>query len=328
MSFTIVTPHRTRVNRSELAVPGSNPRFLEKATTSSADVILFDLEDAVAPDEKSQARKNVIEAINDLDWGERTLSVRINGLDTPYMYRDVIEVSEQAGDRLDLMMIPKAGTAADIYTVDVLLTQIEAAKGRTRRIGIEILIESALGMQNIHEIAEASQRNESLHFGSGDYAASTGARTMTIGGPHPGYHVLTDTDENGERHVHWNDMWHYAMSRLVVAARANGLRPIDGPYANFKDEAGFRAAASRVAVLGCEGKWAIHPSQLELANEIFSPSEQEVAKARRILEAMAEAQKQGTGAVTLDGRMIDIASIRQAETMVRKAEAVAARKAE
>lgn len=325
MSFTIVQPCRARVNRSQLAVPGSSLRFLEKATKAPADVILFDLEDAVAPDEKAQARKNVIAAINDMDWGDRTLSVRINGLDTPYMYRDVIEVAEGAGERLDLMMIPKVGTAADVYTVDVLLTQIEAAKGRNRRIGIEMLVESALGMQNIHEIARASTRNESLHLGSGDYAASTGMRTMTIGGPHPGYHVLTDADDSGERHEHWNDMWHYALSRMVVAARANGLRPIDGPYANFKDEAGFRAAAGRVAVLGCEGKWAIHPNQLELANEIFSPSEKEVTKAQRILDAMAEAQKAGTGAVTLDGRMIDIASLRQAETLVRKAEAIAAR---
>lgn len=325
MSFTTVGPCRLRVNRSELALPGSNTRFLEKATQSAADVILLDLEDAVAPDEKPKARENVVAALNDLDWGERTLSVRINGLDTPYMYRDVVEVVERAGDRLDLVMIPKAGTAADIHTVDVLLTQIEAAKGRTKRIGIEILIESALGMQNIHEIAKASPRNESLHFGSGDYAASTGARTMTIGGPHPGYHVLTDPDSNGHRHVHWSDMWHYALSRLVVAARANGLRPIDGPYANFKDPEGLRAAASRTAVLGCEGKWVIHPSQIDLANEIFSPSEGEVTRAKRVLEAMEKAQQEGVGAVTLDGRMIDIASIRQAETLVRKTDAIAAR---
>ncbi len=325
MSFTAVKLATPRVNRSQLAVPGSNARFIEKATSSAADIILFDLEDGVAPDEKEQARRNVIAAINDLDWGLRTLSVRINGLDTHYMYRDVIDVVEQAGDRLDLMMIPKAGTAADIYAVDVLITQIETAKRRQRRLGLEILIESALGMQNIDAIARASPRIESLHFGSGDYAASTGARTMTIGGPHPAAIVLTDADETGRRHAHWNDMWHYPLSRIVVAARAAGLRPVDGPYADFRDLEGFRAIAGRSAVLGFEGKWAIHPTQIELANEIFTPSDAEVAKARRILEAMETAHASGAGAVTLDGRMIDIASIRQAETMVRKAEAIAQR---
>jgi len=327
MSFTVVEPRRVRLNRSELAVPGSSPRFLEKAATSVADIILFDLEDAVAPADKEQARRNVIAAILDLDWGGRTLSVRINGLDTPYMYRDVIDVAEQAGDRLDLMMVPKAGTAADIQTVDVLLTQIEAAKGFDRRIGIEALIESALGIENIGAIAAASPRLESLHLGLGDYAASVQARTTTIGGPHPGYHVLTDADGEGSREAHWNDMWHYPLSRVLVAARANGLRPVDGPFADFKDEDGFRAAAGRSAVLGLEGKWAIHPSQIELANEIFTPSSAEIDRARRILSAMDEAQDSGAGATVLDGKMIDIASIRQAEVMVRRADAIAARAA-
>lgn len=253
------------------------------------------------------------------------MSVRINGLDTPYMYRDVIDVVEKAGDRLDLVMIPKVGTAADVSVIDVLLTQIEAAKGRSKRLGIEILIESALGMENIGAIARASSRNESLHFGSGDFAASTGARTTTIGGIHPGYHVLTDADDSGQRHVHWNDMWHGALVRLVVAARAAGLRPIDGPFSDIKDTDGFLAAAGRAAVLGCEGKWAIHPSQIDDINRVFSPSDAEVIRARRILEAMEQAQVEGKGAVTLDGRMIDVASIKQAEVMVRKADAVTAR---
>jgi malyl-CoA/(S)-citramalyl-CoA lyase len=324
MSFTSVEPRRPRLNRSQLTVPGSSPRFFDKARQSAADIVLLDLEDSVAPEEKDKARRTVIEAINEIDWGERTLSVRINGLDTPYMYRDVIEVVEQAGERLDLVLIPKVGTAADVYTVDVLLTQIEDAKRRRKRLGIEILIESALGLQNIGAIAAASRRNESLHFGSGDFAASTGARTTTIGGCHPGYHVLTDADDAGHREAHWNDMWHYAMVRLVVAARANGLRPVDGPFSNIGDPEGFRAAASRAAVLGCDGKWAIHPSQVEAANEIFSPNAGEVERARRILQAMTEAQAAGAGAVALDGRMIDVASIKQAEGLVRKADAIAA----
>lgn len=328
MSFTTVEPCRPRLNRSQMAVPASNTRFLEKATHSPADIILFDLEDSVAPDEKERARGNLIAALHDLDWGGRTRSVRINGLDTPYMYRDLLEVVENAGDCLELVMVPKVGTAADVYAVDMLLTQIETAKRRSKRLGIEILIESALGMHNIGAIAAASTRNESLHFGSGDYAASTGARTTTIGGAHPGYHVLTDADDSGRRAAHWNDMWHYPLSRLVVAARAHGLRPIDGPYADFKDGEGFAAAASRAAVLGCEGKWAIHPSQVAVLNEVFSPSDEEVLRARRILTAMEDAQARGSGAVALDGRMIDVASIRQAEGLVRKAEMIAARNAE
>nr|MBS0020886.1 CoA ester lyase [Gammaproteobacteria bacterium] len=325
MSFTVVEQCTPRLNRSELAVPGSNMKFLEKATQSPADVIFLDLEDAVAPPDKDQARKNVIAALNELEWGGRTLSVRINGLDTSYMYRDVVDVLEQAGDKLDLIMIPKVGTAADVYAVDMLVSQIEQAKGYRKRIGFELIIETALGMQNIHEIARASARNESLHFGVADYAASTRARTTGIGGPHPEYHVLTDPDEAGHRQRHWGDMWHYAISRLVVAARANGLRPLDGPFGNFSDADGFRAQAMRAAVLGCEGKWAIHPSQVELANGLFSPSEAEVTQARRILEAMEQAEKEGRGAVALDGRLIDIASIKQAQVMVKKAESIAAR---
>jgi malyl-CoA/(S)-citramalyl-CoA lyase len=236
----------------------------------------------------------------------------------------VVDLMEQASERLDLIMIPKAGTAADIYALDMLVTQIETAKGRKKRIGFEMIIESALGMQNIHEIAAASPRNESLHFGVADYAASTKAATTSIGGPNPAYGVLTDAEEEGdERLYHWGDMWHYAIARMVVAARANGLRPVDGPFGNFKDDEGYRAQARRAAVLGCEGKWAIHPSQIALANEVYSPSEAEVTKAKRILEAMEEAQAAGRGAVQLDGRLIDIASIKQAEVMVQKSQAIA-----
>jgi malyl-CoA/(S)-citramalyl-CoA lyase len=325
MSFHIVEQAKPRLNRSELAVPGSNPKMFEKAAMSNVDVVFLDLEDAVAPDEKENARKNVIQALNDIDWRGKTMSVRINGLDTHYMYRDVVDVVEQAGAKLDLIMIPKAGTAGDIYAVDMLVTQIEMAKKFKKRIGFEMIIETALGMQNVHEIAAASKRNESLHFGVADYAASTKAKTTNIGGPNPNYHVLTDKDESGKREVHWGDMWHYAIARMVVAARANGLRPIDGPFGDFNDPDGFVAQANRAATLGCEGKWAIHPSQIDLANRVMSPSEAEITKAKRILEAMAEAQKSGKGAVTLDGRLIDAASIKQAEVMVKKAELIAGR---
>ena len=324
MSFTIVEQTTPRLNRCELAVPGSSPQMFEKAAASGADVIFLDLEDAVEPDDKPQARKNVIAALNDIDWGDKTMSVRINGLDTHYMYRDVVDVLEQTGDRLDVIMIPKAGTAADIYAVDMLVTQVEAAKGRGKRIGFEMIIETALGMRNVNEIAAASPRNESLHFGVADYAASTKARTTVIGGPNPLYGVLTDADEAGDRAYHWGDMWHYAVARMVVAARAHGLRPIDGPFGDFSDSDGYKAQANRSAILGCEGKWAIHPKQIDLANEVFTPSDKDVEMAQRILAAMAEAQKAGKGAVALDGRLIDIASIKQAEALVKQAEAIAA----
>jgi malyl-CoA/(S)-citramalyl-CoA lyase len=324
MSFTIVEQATARLNRSELAVPGSNTALFEKAAASAADVVFLDLEDAVAPDDKVQARKNIIQALNDIDWGTKTMSVRINGLDTHYMYRDVVDIIEQGGERLDMFMIPKAGTAADVYAVDMLVTQCEDAVGRKKRLGFEHIIETALGMANVDAIAAASKRNESLHFGVADYAASTKSRTTVIGGPNALYGVLTDPVEGQEREYHWGDMWHYAVSRMVVAARANGLRPIDGPFGDFQDPDGFVAQANRAACLGCEGKWAIHPSQIKLANEVNSPSEAEVTKAKRIIEAMEQAVKEGKGAVALDGRLIDIASIKQAEVMVKKAEQVSA----
>lgn len=323
MSFKTVTQTTPRLNRCELAVPGSSVKLFEKAAKSAADVIFLDLEDAVAPDDKPQARKNIVQALHDVDWGNKTLSVRINGLDTHYMYRDVVDVVEQAGDKLHLIMVPKVGTAADIYAVDMLLTQIETAKGFKRRIGIEVIIETALGMQNINEIAAASPRLESLHFGVADYAASTRARTTSIGGPNALYGVLTDKDGDKPRDYFWGDMWHYAIARMVVAARANGIRPIDGPFGDFSDNEGYRAQANRAAILGCEGKWAIHPNQIPLANEVYTPPEAEVAKARRILEAMAKAQADGLGAVALDGKLIDIASIRQAEALVQQYELIA-----
>ena len=322
MSFHSTEQAPGRLNRSELAVPGSQPEMFEKAAKSDVDVIFLDLEDAVAPDEKEQARKNIIKALNEVDWGNKSMSVRINGLDTHYMYRDVVDVVEHAGERLDLIMVPKVGTAADVYAVDMLVTQIEDARGYKKRIGFEHIIETALGMQNISEIAAASRRNESLHFGVADYAASTRARTTVIGGVNENYAVLTDPDEDGNRASHWGDMLHYALARMVVAARANGLRPIDGPFGDFQDGDGYRAATYRAAVLGSEGKWAIHPSQIALANEVMSPSEAEITKAQRILDAMAEAEAAGKGAVSLDGRLIDYASIRQAEVLVEKAKQI------
>ncbi|CAM8647639.1 CitE Citrate lyase beta subunit [Oxalobacteraceae bacterium] len=319
MSFTIIEQATARLHRSELAVPGSNPAMFEKAANSAADIVFLDVEDAVAPDDKAQARKNIIQGLNDIDWGRKTMMVRINGLDTHYMYRDVVDIVE-ACPRLDMILIPKVGTPADVYAIDMMVTQIETAMGRTKRIGFEVLIETALGMANVEAIAQSSKRLEAMSFGVADYAASTRARTTVIGGVNKDSGVLTDRDADGNREYFWTDPWHAAQTRMMVACRAYGLRPIDGPFGDFSDTDGYLAAANRAAVLGYEGKWAIHPSQIELANQVYTPSEAEVTRARRIMQAMDEAAKAGKGAVSLDGRMIDIASIRMAEALLAKAE--------
>jgi malyl-CoA/(S)-citramalyl-CoA lyase len=321
MSFTVIEQATPRLQRSELAVPGSSPGMFEKAANSAADIVFLDLEDAVAPDDKERARLNIVQGLNEIDWGSKTMMVRINGLDTHYMYRDVVDIVE-ACPRLDMILIPKVGVAQDVYAIDVMVSQIEAAKKRTKRIGFEVLIETALGMANVEAIAQASNRLEAMSFGVADYAASTRARTTVIGGVNRDSGVLTDRDENGNRHYFWTDPWHAAQTRMMVACRAYGLRPIDGPYGDFGDPDGYVAAANRAAVLGYEGKWAIHPSQIDLANKVFTPSEAEVTKARRIMDAMAQAGREGKGAVSLDGRLIDIASIRMAEALLKKADSI------
>jgi len=323
MSFTTIEPARARLHRSELAVPGTDPTLFVKAAQSNADIIFLDCEDAVAPDDKEKARRNIVQGLNEVDWGRKTLMVRINGLDTHYMYRDVVDIVE-ACPRLDMILIPKVGVPQDVYAVDMLVTQIEAAKQRTKRIGFEVLIETALGLANVEAIAQSSRRLEAMSFGVADYAASTRARTTVIGGVNKDSGVLTDPDADGKRQYFWTDPWHAAQTRMLVACRAYGLRPIDGPFGDFKDPDGYRAAANRAAVLGYEGKWAIHPSQIDLANQVFTPSEAEVTRARRILEAMAQAAKDGRGAVSLDGRLIDIASIRMAQSLIDKAESITA----
>jgi len=283
--------------------------------------VFLDVEDAVAPDDKAQARKNIIQGLNDIDWGRKTMMVRINGLDTHYMYRDVVDIVE-ACPRLDMILIPKVGTPADVYAIDMMVTQIETAMGRTKRIGFEVLIETALGMANVEAIAQSSKRLEAMSFGVADYAASTRARTTVIGGVNKDSGVLTDRDADGNREYFWTDPWHAAQTRMMVACRAYGLRPIDGPFGDFSDTDGYLSAANRAAVLGYEGKWAIHPSQIELANQVYTPSEAEVTRAKRIMQAMDEAAKAGKGAVSLDGRMIDIASIRMAEALLAKADQI------
>jgi malyl-CoA/(S)-citramalyl-CoA lyase len=326
MSFTTIEQATPRLHRSELAVPGTNPAMFKKAAQSRADIIFLDCEDAVAPDDKEQARSNIIQGLNEVDWGSKTMMVRINGLDTHYMYRDVVDIVESC-PRLDMILIPKVGVAQDVYAVDMLVSQIEAARKRDKRIGFEVLIETALGMANVEAIAQSSRRLEAMSFGVADYAASTRARTTVIGGVNKDSGVLTDKDGDNKRQYFWTDPWHAAQTRMMVACRAYGLRPIDGPFGDFNDPDGYVAAANRAAVLGYEGKWAIHPSQIELANRVYTPSEAEVTKARRIIDAMAQAAKEGRGAVSLDGRLIDIASIRMAQALIAKADVIAAAKA-
>jgi malyl-CoA/(S)-citramalyl-CoA lyase len=315
-----------RLHRSELAVPGSNIRMLEKAPELGADIVMLDLEDAVAPDDKAQARLNIIDALREQDWTGTSVSLRINGLDTHYCYRDLVDVVEEAGDQIDQIMIPKASCAGDVHLVATLLDQIEEATGLQHRIGLSVLIETAIGMVNIDEIATACPaRMEAMVFGVADYAASMQSHTTSIGGANPNYAVLTDPDGPQERERHWGDQWHYALSRIAVTCRAHGLRPIDGPFGDFNDPEGFLAAARRAAVLGYEGKWAIHPSQIELANEVFTPDERIVDKTHRIIAAMKDAAAAGKGAVSLDGRLIDAASIRMAETLLAKLEQIEAK---
>ncbi|WP_265500622.1 L-malyl-CoA/beta-methylmalyl-CoA lyase [Paracoccus beibuensis] len=316
MSFRTQPLPPARLNRCQLFGPGSRPALFAKMAASAADVINLDLEDSVAPADKAQARGNIIRAIDDVDWGTRTLSVRINGLDTPFWYRDVVDLVEQAGDRLDQIMIPKAGCAADIYAVDALVSAIESAMGRTRRLAFEVIIESAAGVCHVEEIAASSDRMQAISLGAADFAASMGMATTGIGGTQENYYMLRE----GQKY--WPDPWHWAQTAIVAACRTHGLLPVDGPFGDFSDTAGFIAQARRSATLGMVGKWAIHPSQIALANQVFSPDEAAVTEAREILSAMEKAKAEGAGATVYKGRLVDIASIKQAEVIVRQAELI------
>jgi citrate lyase subunit beta / citryl-CoA lyase len=291
--------------RTCLSVPGSSARMQAKAATLDADQVLFDVEDATAPSEKASARAVIVESLRTLDFGTRLVSVRVNGVDTPWCYRDVVEVAEAVGDRLHTLYLPKVESAADVHFLDRLLDQIEHARGwRRGGIGLEVLIESAAGLQRVDEIACASERLESLTFGPGDLSASLGMGQLTIGTLESGYP---------------GDVWHFALMRILVAARANGLLAIDGPYAAFGDLAGLEASAQRTAVLGFDGKWVIHPAQIEIVNRHFSPDPALLARSEGILAAYrAATEGEGRGAVRFEGQMIDEANRKMAEAVVRR----------
>ena len=313
MSFQIQPAPVARLNRCQLFGPGSRPDIFEKMAKSAADVINLDLEDSVAPADKEKARLNVIDAINSIDWKNKTVSVRINSLDTPYWYRDIIELLENCSERLDNLTIPKAGCAADIYAVDALVSSLEQATARSKKVGFDILIESAAGLTNVNQIANSSSRIESMAFGAADFAASMGMVTTGIGGTQDGYYM----HHAGQKY--WSNPWHWAQSSLVAACRSYGILPVDGPYGDFNDHEGFIAEAKRASTLGMVGKWAIHPNQIAPANEIFTPSIDAIEEAKEIIEAMNSAEKNGEGVTVFKGRMVDIASIKQAEVLVKLA---------
>jgi citrate lyase subunit beta / citryl-CoA lyase len=296
-----------RLRRSELSTPASNERMIEKAVASNADLVFLDLEDSVAPNEKVEARAKVIKALTTLDWGKRTRAVRINDLETEYAYQDIISIVEEAGEYLDIIIVPKVKSAKDVWWVDVLLSQIEKRLKRRRRIGLEVLIEEVAAMINVEEIARSSPRLEALIFGPFDYAASQGVDSRVIGG---------DLD------TYPGDLWHYARNKIVIAARAAGIDAVDGPYIDFKNPDGYRRECIRSSILGFVGKWAIHPGQIDIANQVFSPSQEEVDRARKLDAIYTEAQAQGLGAVAFEGKMIDVAIIRNARNIIRKADLI------
>jgi len=299
-----------RLERTMLYVPASQPNMIEKAAASDADAVCIDLEDAVAVDEKPASRAHVIRAFKELDFGRKIKAFRMNGIDTPFGYRDLIEVVEEIGDRIDVVMMPKAHLPQDVRFVCMLLTQIEHAKGFERQIGLEVQIESAKGFMYLREISEASPRLQALIFGPGDYSATMQMPVANIG----------ELDEND--HIYPGHRWHAVMHGVVAAARAQGLRAIDGPFAGYRDTSGLEHSSRIARVMGFDGKQCIHPNQIPIVNRIFSPSPDEIAHARSVVQAYDEAAKAGRGAIGKDGKMIDFANIRMARALLKKMEAL------
>lgn len=300
--------HPIRLRRTELSTPGSSEKMMEKAAASVADLVFLDLEDAVAPSEKTSARSKVVKALTSLDWQKKTRAVRINNVDTEYAYEDIIDVVEQAGESLDIIIIPKVKSARDVWFVETLVNEIETKHRWSHRIGLEVLIEEVEALINVEEITKCSPRLEAVIFGPGDFSASQGVATKAIGG-------ADEADYPG-------DIWHYARNKIVVAARAAGIDAIDGPFAAFKDTEGYRREATRSATLGFIGKWAIHPSQLEIANAVYSPEPADVERARKLARAYEEAEAKGLGAMAIDGDMVDAASIRGLRNILATADLI------
>ena len=294
-----------RARRCQLSVPGSSEKMMTKAAGLAVDHIFLDLEDAVAPAEKPSARGKIVEALNNLDFGNSVRCVRINDIETPWAYKDIIEVVTGAGENLDTIMIPKVKHAHEVKWVDILINQIEQDIGLKHRIGIELLIEEVEGIQNVDEIAIATPRLEAMVFGMGDYSASQGVD-------------VKEAMSSGDS-VYPGDIWHYQRQRVVIACRAAGIDAVDGPFGNFRDPESYEREATRAMVLGCVGKWAIHPAQVEIAQRVFSPTEEEVERARKIVQAYDAAVARGEGAAQVDDAMIDAASVRLVQNTLDKA---------
>lgn len=294
-----------RPRRSELATPASNDDMFAKAAASGADLVFLDLEDACAPAEREKSRGKAARALRDLDWGRTARAIRMNGIDTHWAYGDVIEVVSTAREALDVIIVPKVRQARDVWWVDTLLTQLEQALGLRKRIALEVLIEETEGLQHVDEIAAASDRLEAVIFGAGDFSASQGARVDTNFDP------LVDVP---------GDIWHYARARILVAARTAGIDAIDAPFPNYRDPEAYRVACDRAAAMGFVGKWAIHPSQVEIANAAFSPTAEEIAHAGRLLSAYRAAESAGRGATGVDGMLVDAAHLRHAAAITSRAE--------
>lgn len=293
-----------RARRSELATPASSERMCEKAATSGADLVFLDLEDACAPVAKEGARATAVAALTGQDWGRTVRAVRINGIETPWCHGDIVEVVTGAREALDVLIVPKARTARDVWWVDVLLTQLEAKLGLRKRIALEVLIEESEGLANAVEIARSSDRLEAIIFGAGDLSASQRARV----------------DGNFDPVTEYpGDFWHFARLQVVTAARAAGIDAIDAPYPAYQDPDGYRRSATHASLLGFDGKWAIHPSQIPIAHDVFSPTEAEIADARESIEVYRRSEADGIGAIGRDGRLVDAAHMRLAENTLHKA---------
>lgn len=297
-----------RRRRSELATPASNEWMFQKSAQSGADMVFLDLEDAVAPAEKESSRHKAVQGLTQHDWGTTVRAVRINGLETPWAHDDILEVVTGAPDAIDTLIVPKVTSGRDVWWVDVLLTQLEAKLNMTRRIRLEVLIEDVAGLINVDEIATSSNRLDGLIFGCGDFSVSQGARVDT--------NFVPIGDYAG-------DFWHYARTRILVAARAAGLEAIDGPYPDYGNLEGYRREAELASLLGYNGKWAIHPAQVEIANGVYAPTDEEIALARRNIEAYREGERRGLGAVGVEGTLVDAAHVKLAEALLARAEAFA-----
>jgi len=303
----------TRLRRSILSVPSNREKMVLKAFALPVDVIMLDLEDSVPVQEKDEARSRVISILKEQDWGNKVRCYRINGMDTPFAYRDIVDVVEAVGDRVDVIVIPKVNDAAEVKAIDYLLTQIELRMGFKVPIGLEASIETALGMLKVEEIAFSSPRLESLVFGVADYGASVTMMTKGISG-------------HGDREEFYpGHRWHFPLSRMVMAAKAAGLEAIDAPYGDYKDPEGLRQSCVLSAALGYDGKWAIHPDQIGIINAVYTPSAEDVERSRKIMEAYGKAQQEGCGSLAIEGKMVDAASIRVAKMVCAQADAIARR---